>query len=90
LPARRGATITDVPFTGFLLDQDSGGAIRAPGRSDVYLGIGPEAGELAGRAQNEGKLYYIFLKPGARTTPALPPTTSPPPAAAPAPADPKP
>jgi len=90
LPARRGATITDVPFAGFLLDQDSGGAIRAPGRSDVYLGIGPEAGELAGRAQNEGKLYYIFLKPGARTTPALPPTTSPPPAAAPPPADPKP
>jgi len=23
------------------------------------------AGELAGRAQNEGKLYYLFLKPTA-------------------------
>jgi membrane-bound lytic murein transglycosylase A len=80
LPTRQGSAIADVPFSGFALDQDSGGAIRAAGRCDLYLGIGPEAGELAGRAQNEGKLYYLFLKPGGPTPPALPPTTAPAPA----------
>jgi membrane-bound lytic murein transglycosylase A len=60
-----GGTVDDAPYSAFALDQDAGGAIRAPGRCDVYLGVGPEAGELAGRAQNEGKLYYLFLKPTA-------------------------
>ncbi len=60
-----GGTVGDAPFSAFTLDQDAGGAIRAPGRCDVYLGVGREAGELAGRAQNEGKLYYLFLKPTA-------------------------
>lgn len=46
----------------FLLDQDSGGAIRTAGRADLYLGIGPEAEELAGRTQVEGQLYYLFLR----------------------------
>jgi len=77
LPQRRGGQVVDAPFSAFALDQDSGGAIRAPGRCDVYLGIGKEAGELAGRAQNEGKLYYVFLKPTAGGTPAVTPTTAP-------------
>jgi membrane-bound lytic murein transglycosylase A len=47
---------------GFALDQDAGGAIRAPGRCDVYMGAGEEAGLLAGRTWAEGKLYYLFLK----------------------------
>jgi len=81
MPQRRGAAIEDVPLTGFALDQDAGGAIRAAGRCDLYVGIGPEAGELAGRAQNEGRLYYLFLKPS-----NLPPQTlTPAPAAAVAP-----
>jgi len=50
-------------FTQFMLDQDTGGAIRAPGRADLYLGAGPMAELLAGRQKNEGKLYYFFLKP---------------------------
>ncbi len=62
LPQRQGAKIVDAPFQGFALDQDTGGAIRAAGRCDVYMGTGDEAGELAGRAQSEGKLYYLFLK----------------------------
>ena len=47
---------------GFALDQDTGGAIRAAGRCDVYKGIGDRAGELAGQTYREGKLYYLFLK----------------------------
>jgi membrane-bound lytic murein transglycosylase A len=49
------------PFERFLLDQDTGGAIRTAGRADIYLGIGPEAEDLAGRTRAEGQLYYLFL-----------------------------
>ncbi|MFA6134933.1 MAG: MltA domain-containing protein [Phycisphaerae bacterium] len=52
-------------YQGFAMDQDAGGAIRAAGRCDVYMGIGDQAGELAGRTQQEGRLYYLFLKPNA-------------------------
>ncbi|MFO7570247.1 MAG: MltA domain-containing protein, partial [Smithellaceae bacterium] len=38
---------------GFALDQDTGGAIRAPGRCDVYMGVGDRAGELAGGTYRE-------------------------------------
>jgi membrane-bound lytic murein transglycosylase A len=48
---------------GFALDQDTGGAIRAAGRCDVYMGVGDRAGELAGATYREGRLYYLFLKP---------------------------
>ncbi|HOG82799.1 MAG TPA: MltA domain-containing protein [Smithellaceae bacterium] len=48
---------------GFALDQDTGGAIRAAGRCDVYMGVGDQAGELAGKTYREGRLYYLFIKP---------------------------
>jgi membrane-bound lytic murein transglycosylase A len=66
LPRRIGASIRPARYAGFALDQDAGGAIRAPGRCDVYMGEGAEAGELAGRAKHEGRLYYLFLKPQTR------------------------
>ncbi len=47
---------------GFALDQDTGGAIRAAGRCDVYKGVGEKAGELAGGTYREGQLYYLFIK----------------------------
>ncbi|MCC7146701.1 MAG: MltA domain-containing protein [Phycisphaeraceae bacterium] len=50
-------------FSGFMMDQDTGGAIRAAGRSDLYMGVGPQAEQLAGRQFAEGHLYYLFLKP---------------------------
>ncbi|MGA2172281.1 MAG: MltA domain-containing protein [Sedimentisphaerales bacterium] len=56
-----GQTYID-PYAGFALDQDTGGAIRAAGRCDIYLGIGDEAGKLAGQVYQEGRLYYLFLK----------------------------
>ncbi len=49
-------------FTQFMVDQDTGGAIRAPGRADLFMGIGPTAGIKAGNQYAEGNLYYIFLK----------------------------
>ena len=67
-PSSIGAKKT---YRGFVFDQDAGGAIRAPGRCDLYLGVGDEAGDLAGRAKNEGRLYYLFLKPAAMPSGAL-------------------
>jgi membrane-bound lytic murein transglycosylase A len=49
-------------FNQFMMDQDTGGAIRAAGRGDIYMGIGPEAEQIAGRQFAEGRLFYFFLK----------------------------
>jgi len=51
-----------IPMQQFLFDQDTGGAIQSAGRADLYLGIGPDAEEMAGRVYNEGQMYYLFLK----------------------------
>jgi membrane-bound lytic murein transglycosylase A len=50
------------PFNQIMLDQDTGGAIRAAGRADIYMGIGPSAATLAGTQFAEGRMYYFFLK----------------------------
>ncbi len=63
LPRNIAGQIYIDPYSGFALDQDTGGAIRAPGRCDIYLGIGDDAGKLAGQTYQEGRLYYLFLKP---------------------------
>jgi membrane-bound lytic murein transglycosylase A len=69
---RGGAVIVDTriptfgrsfePFTQLMFDQDTGGAIKAPGRGDLYMGEGAAAGLIAGRQYQEGRLYYLFLK----------------------------
>ena len=51
-----------LPTSQLMLDQDTGGAIRAPGRGDIYFGIGPSAEASAGRQAAEGRLYYLLLK----------------------------
>jgi membrane-bound lytic murein transglycosylase A len=51
------------PFLQFMLDQDTGGAIQAPGRADIFMGIGSGAEILAGGQYAEGRLYYFVLKP---------------------------
>ena len=84
LPQRYSGGIEDLPFKSFVLDQDAGGAIRAPGRCDLYVGIGDKAGELAGRTYAEGRLYYFFLKDDQGPPPPLVPTTPPEPMTPPA------
>jgi membrane-bound lytic murein transglycosylase A len=63
VPALHGGERSVRGFRGLLLDQDTGGAIRAPGRADIYMGIGDQAEQLAGRQYAEGRLYYFFIKP---------------------------
>lgn len=79
LPTRQNGQIENRPYSGFALDQDTGGAIRAAGRCDIFMGTGDEVGELAGRTLSEGQLYYIFVKPGGAQL-ASPPAQEPPPA----------
>ncbi len=62
LPRMVGPRMFTGMYTGFFLDQDTGGAIRAPGRCDVYMGVGEQAGRLAGQTYRQGRLYYLFLK----------------------------
>ncbi|MBI9017510.1 MAG: MltA domain-containing protein [Phycisphaerae bacterium] len=62
IPRAYGSDIVQRPYQGFAMDQDSGGAIRAPGRCDIYMGSGPIAGQTAGQTCQEGKLYYLILK----------------------------
>ncbi len=59
--APKKESATDAPVDRFYFDQDTGGAIRTAGRADLYLGIGPEAEEIAGRTKLEGQLYYFFV-----------------------------
>lgn len=63
LPRANGDNVVQESYSGFALDQDTGGAIRAPGRCDVYMGEGETAGKLAGQTFREGRLYYLFIKP---------------------------
>ena len=72
LPQPSYGTVETSPYSGFALDQDTGGAIRAAGRCDLYMGIGDQAGRMAGYTQQEGRLYYLFLKPAGQAPPALP------------------
>ena len=62
LPRSIAGHVDTRTYHGFALDQDTGGAIRAPGRCDVYMGQGSEAGLLAGQTYQEGRLFYLFLK----------------------------
>jgi membrane-bound lytic murein transglycosylase A len=50
------------PIARFVLDQDTGGAIRGAGRVDVFMGTGTAAKNRAGLMNNDGALYYLVLK----------------------------
>jgi len=57
-----GAIKEWIPFTRFVLNQDTGGAIKGPGRVDLFWGQGAEAELAAGYMQQEGKLYFLIRK----------------------------
>jgi membrane-bound lytic murein transglycosylase A len=50
-------------FSRFLLNQDTGSAIKGPGRADIFWGNGPYAELAAGYMKHPGYLYYLVLKP---------------------------
>ena len=58
----RGELAGTRPFARFVLNQDSGAAIRGPARVDLYLGTGDEAGARAGYMQSTGRLYLLLKR----------------------------
>jgi membrane-bound lytic murein transglycosylase A len=50
------------PVSVLVFDQDSGGAIKGPGRIDIYFGEGEEAAFRAGYMKYSGSLYYLKKK----------------------------
>ena len=46
----------------FVLDQDTGSAIKGPGRVDYFMGSGQLAGDRAGISGGNGSLFYLLLK----------------------------
>jgi membrane-bound lytic murein transglycosylase A len=57
-----GEITTWVPFSRFVLNQDTGGAIKGPGRVDLYCGQGNYAEIMAGHMKEEGDLYFLVAK----------------------------
>lgn len=49
-------------FCRFFVSQDTGGAIRGPGRADIFWGNGPYAEVAAGHMRQRGHLYFMILK----------------------------
>jgi len=59
----QGDIIGWTKFSRFVLNQDSGGAIKGAGRADIFWGRGPYAELTAGHLQHEGDLYILIKKP---------------------------
>jgi membrane-bound lytic murein transglycosylase A len=50
----------NAPFERLTVALDTGGAIRGPVRADFYWGSGSEAGVLAGRMRQQGRLWLLW------------------------------
>lgn len=47
-------------WSGLLIAQDTGGAIKGPVRGDLYFGTGPDAGARAGTMNAPGRLWVLL------------------------------
>ncbi len=47
-------------FCSFVMNQDTGGAIRTPGRVDLFTGFGKSAELSAGHLKQNGKLFFLI------------------------------
>ena len=50
------------PLARYVLNQDTGGAIRGPARVDLFWGSGPLNQIAAGHLRHEGALFFLILK----------------------------
>ena len=57
------------PLERLVAAQDTGGAIRGPVRADFYWGSGAEAGTLAGRMRQRGRLWLLWPRGETPTQP---------------------
>ena len=69
-PGALAVLVTQIPNTNlqkewvsrYVLDQDTGSAIKGPGLVDIFMGTGNLAGDRAGLMSDNGQLYYLLLK----------------------------
>jgi membrane-bound lytic murein transglycosylase A len=59
----QGEIVGWTTFSRFVLNQDTGGAIKGAGRGDIFWGSGPYAELTAGHLRHEGDLYILIKKP---------------------------
>lgn len=59
----RGEITGWTTLSRFVLNQDSGGAIKGAGRADLFWGSGAYAEAAAGHLQHHGDLYILIKKP---------------------------
>ncbi len=52
--------LSQQPLQRLMAAQDTGGAIRGAARADFYWGTGSEAGALAGRMRQQGRLWILW------------------------------
>lgn len=57
-----GFIIGHKSFSRFVLNQDTGGAIRSPSRTDLFTGYGQYSKSVAGHLKASGKLYFLIKK----------------------------
>jgi membrane-bound lytic murein transglycosylase A len=62
LPFIESGKLVSKPIRRFVLDQDTGGAIKGAGRVDIFMGTGKSAQERSGVINTMGELYYLMLK----------------------------
>ena len=55
------------PLQKLMVAQDTGGAIKGQVRGDFFWGMGNEAGALAGRMKQDGRLWVLLPRSGDET-----------------------
>jgi membrane-bound lytic murein transglycosylase A len=61
--------LSQQPLQRLMAAQDTGGAIRGAARADFYWGTGNEAGALAGRMRQQGRLWILWPRDAAQPRP---------------------
>ena len=61
--------LSEQPMQKLVFAQDTGGAIRGAVRADFFWGFGPDAGALAGRMRQSGRLWLLWPKDAAPPRP---------------------
>jgi membrane-bound lytic murein transglycosylase A len=54
--------LSSQPLNRLMMAQDTGGAIRGAVRADMFWGFGSEAGELAGKMKQKGRMWVLLPK----------------------------
>jgi len=57
-----GKSVGKTSLRRFVLNQDTGAAMKGSGRVDFFCGTGEKAGLTAGEMREEGKIYFLLAK----------------------------